>query len=86
MKGRFVAALVLALTAFGFAVADEFQAIITNVKDGRTAVGPHRVDGELPAAEQPGPQQPNQEPLVLVQVVELARAGGEAPTHPLGRC
>jgi hypothetical protein len=35
MKRRFVAALVLALTAFGFAVADEFQAIITNVKDGR---------------------------------------------------
>src|SRR4029077_13420664 len=35
MKRRFVAALMLALTAFGFAVADEFQAIITKVKDGR---------------------------------------------------
>jgi hypothetical protein len=34
MKRRFVAALVLAFTAFGFAVADEFQAIITKVKDG----------------------------------------------------
>src|SRR5262249_4756356 len=35
MHRRFVAALVLALTAVGFAVADEFQAIITKVKDGR---------------------------------------------------
>jgi hypothetical protein len=35
MKCKFVAALVLALTAFGFAVADEFQAIITKVEDGK---------------------------------------------------
>ena len=34
MYRRFVAALVLALTAGGFAVADEFQAIITKVEDG----------------------------------------------------
>jgi hypothetical protein len=35
MNRRFVAALVLALTLVGFAVADEFQAIITTVKDGK---------------------------------------------------
>src|SRR5262249_30861607 len=35
MNRRFVAALVLVLTGFGFAEADEFQAIITRVKDGR---------------------------------------------------
>jgi hypothetical protein len=35
MYRRFVAALVLALTATGFAAADEFQAIITKVQDGR---------------------------------------------------
>jgi hypothetical protein len=35
MNRRFVAALVLALTAFGFAVADEFQAHITKVQDAR---------------------------------------------------
>jgi hypothetical protein len=43
MNRSFVAALVLALTAVGFAAADEFQAIITKVQDGRVTF--NRVKG-----------------------------------------
>lgn len=43
MKRRFVAALVVGLTVFGLAVADEFQAIITKVKDGKVTY--NRVKG-----------------------------------------
>ena len=44
MNRRFVAALVVALTAVGFAVADEFQAIITKVQDGKVTY--KRVNGQ----------------------------------------
>ena len=56
-----------------------------HVEHARTLIRAHSLDCELAPAEQPGAQQPDEQPLVLVEVIELLRLGAEPVTDPLRR-
>ncbi len=56
-----------------------------HVEDPRFVVAGDRVRRQLPAAEQPRAQQPDQRPLVLVEVIELLSLVAEATTNALRR-
>ena len=69
MNRRFVAALVMAFTAVGFAAADEFQAIITKVQDGRVTY--KRVKGRN---EEGKTQYDEEKTLPITKAVKVVKA------------